>query len=73
MICPVCKGNMKKTILNFPVDLKTDFVLIQGVPARSCKQCGEFYISDKIHMQIKRIVKRVEETHVELEPVKLVS
>ena len=73
MICPVCKGNMKKTILNFPVDLKTDFVLIQGVPARSCKQSGEFYISNKIHMQIKRIVKRVEETHVELEPVKLVS
>jgi len=73
MICPMCKGNMKKTIVNFPVDLKTYFILIKGVPARVCKQCGEFYINDKVHMQIERIVRKVKETTIELESVKFVT
>lgn len=64
---------MKKTIVNFPVDLKTYFILIKGVPARVCKQCGEFYINDKVHMQIERIVRKVKETTIELESVKFVT
>ncbi|MEW5803181.1 MAG: type II toxin-antitoxin system MqsA family antitoxin [bacterium] len=72
-ICPVCKGEMKKTSVNFPVDLRTHFILIKGVPARVCKQCGEFYINDKIHKQIERIVKKVEETTLELESIKFAT
>ena len=70
MICPICKGNMEEDIVNFPVDLKTRFVLIKGVPALVCEQCGEFFIDDKIHIQIEHIIKKVKELNVELEVIK---
>jgi len=73
MICPICKGDMEENVINFPVDLKTRFILIKGVPALVCKQCGEFFIDDKIHIQIERIVKKVKEANIELEVVKFAA
>jgi YgiT-type zinc finger domain-containing protein len=73
MICPICKGNMEEDSVNFPVDLKTRFVLIKGVPALVCEQCGEFFIDDKIHIQIEHIIKKVKELNVELEVVKFAA
>lgn len=76
MICPICKGNMEENIINFPVDLKTRFVLIKEVPAHVCDQCGEFFIDDEIHIQIENIikkVKKVKKVNIELEVVKFAA
>ena len=60
-------------IINFPVDLKTRFVLIKEVPALVCDQCGEFFIDDEIHIQIENIIKKVKKANVELEVVKFAA
>jgi YgiT-type zinc finger domain-containing protein len=64
---------MEEDIVNFPVDLKTRFVLIKEVPALVCEQCGEFFIDDKIHIQIEHIIEKVKELNVELEVVKFAA
>ena len=40
MLCILCKGDMKNGKVNFPVDAKEHFILIKGVPAQICEQCG---------------------------------
>ena len=43
MQCILCKGDMKNGKVNFPVDTDENFILIKGVPAKLCEQCGEFF------------------------------
>ena len=43
MICPMCKGNMVKGSINYPVDQDPRFLLIKYVPALICDQCGDFF------------------------------
>ena len=73
MICPICKGNMKEDIINFPVDLKNRFILVKEVPALVCEQCGEFFIDDEIHIQIENIIKEIKKANVELEVIKFAA
>ena len=56
MVCPICKGNMEENMVNFPIDLKTRFILVKEVPALVCEQCGEFFIDDEIQIRIEKII-----------------
>jgi len=69
----MCKGKMKDDFVNFPVDNKHHFILIKEVPALVCEECGEFFIDDKVHTQIERIVNKTKEANAELEIVKFAA
>lgn len=56
MQCLHCKGNLEEGIVNYPVDLGEQFILVKEVPASVCKQCGEFYLDDDVFMKIEKIV-----------------
>ena len=73
MICPLCNGKMKQDEINFPVDLKTRFILIKEVPALVCEECGEFFIDDNVHIKLESIAERTKISHIEFEIVKFAA
>ncbi len=47
MNCFMCKGNLEKRKVNYVVDLEDTIIIIKGVPAKVCTQCGEQYFDDE--------------------------
>ncbi len=67
MFCTLCKGEMKKGRVNFPVDVEDNFILIKEVPALVCEQCGEYFLEDDVAGAIEEIVKKAKAADVEFE------
>lgn len=67
MLCVLCKGEMKSGKVNFPVDKEDNFILIKGVPAEICEQCGEVFLKDDVAAAIEKIAKTAKATNVEFE------
>jgi len=67
MLCVLCKGEMKSGKVNFPVDEEDNFILIKGVPAEICEQCGEVFLKDDVAAAIEEISKTAKATNVEFE------
>ena len=70
MLCILCKGEMQQENINYPVDLKDRFILIKGVPALVCKQCGEQYLNNDVLKKIERIVENAKKHNVEIEIIR---
>ena len=73
MLCIICKGDMKNGKVNFPVDLGENFILVKGVPAQICEQCGEFFLKDGVAEAVEEIVRRAKRTNVEIEILKFAA
>jgi len=56
---------MKNGKVNFPVDDEDNFILIKGVLAQICEQCGEFFLEDDVAAAIEKIAKKAKATNVE--------
>ncbi len=67
MNCPICKGEIEKGVTTFPVELEGGFLLVKGVPADVCKQCGEVFIPDDVAETLETIVSRARKEKVEIE------
>lgn len=67
MRCVLCKGEMKEGKINLPLDLKESFILIKGVPALVCEQCGEYFVSDEILRKLEQVVEEAKSRNVEVE------
>jgi len=67
MLCVLCKGEMKSGKVNFPIDEEDNFILIKGVPAEICGQCGEVFLKDDVAAAIEEIAKTAKATNVEFE------
>ena len=45
MKCPLCKGEILDGVTNLTFEKETEHILVvSGVPARVCQQCGETFI-----------------------------
>ena len=56
MNCFMCKGELIEKKVNYMVDLeKTTIIIIKGVPAKVCTQCGEQYFEDETSENIESI------------------
>ena len=56
----MCKGDLEEKKVNYVVDLEeTIIIIIKGVPARVCTQCGEQYFDDETAENIERIVNQL--------------
>jgi YgiT-type zinc finger domain-containing protein len=62
----MCKGNLEYKKVNYVVDLENTIIIIKGVPAKVCTQCGEQYFDDEIAENIEKIVNRLKELSAEV-------
>ena len=60
MKCVHCQGAMKKDKTPFHVDRNGCHVLLDGIPAWVCEQCGETYFEEKEVDAIQDLIKSVE-------------
>ena len=66
MNCFMCKGQLIEKKLNYMVDLEDTIIIIKGVPAKVCTQCGEQYFDDKTSENIEKIVEQLKELSTEV-------
>ena len=61
----MCKGNLEEKKVNYVVDLE-DTIIIKGVPAKVCTQCGEQYFDDETAENIEKIVNQLKQLATEV-------
>ena len=66
MNCFVCKGNIEEKKVNYVVDLENTIIIIKGVPAKVCTQCGEQYFEDEIAENIEKMVNQLKQLSTEV-------
>ena len=66
MNCFMCKGELKNEKVNYVVDLKETIIIIKGVPAKVCTQCGEQYFDDETTENIEKIVNQLKKLSTEI-------
>lgn len=66
MDCFMCKGALEEKKVNYIVDLEKTIIIIKGVPAKVCKQCGEQYFEDKTAENIDAIVNQLKKLPMEV-------
>ncbi len=58
MKCPSCRGTMERGQTSLPYNLGKDkFIVVRGVPALICRQCGEEYIESSV---LKKVEKKLD-------------
>lgn len=48
------------------VDLENTIIIIKGVPAKVCTQCGEQYFDDQTSENIEKIVNKLKDLSTEV-------
>ena len=66
MECFMCKGNLEIKKVNYVVDLDSTIIIIKGVPAKVCAQCGEQYFEDETAENIDKIVNQLKKLSTEV-------
>lgn len=66
MNCFMCKGNLEEKKVNYVVDLEETIIIIKGVPARVCTQCGEQHFDDRTAENIEKIVNQLRQLATEI-------
>jgi YgiT-type zinc finger domain-containing protein len=66
MNCILCKSNLVKGRINHIVDIEGHIIIIKGVPANICKQCGEYFIDNDIALKLERIVEEILKNKAEI-------
>ena len=66
MDCFVCKGEVIEKKVNYMVDLENTIIIIKGVPAKVCTECGEQYFDDKTSENIENIVNKLKDLSTEV-------
>ena len=66
MKCLICKENLVDKKVNYFVDLENTIIIIKGVPAKVCTECGEKFYEDETAENIDRIVDKLKELSAEV-------
>ncbi|MBU3200311.1 type II toxin-antitoxin system MqsA family antitoxin [Clostridium estertheticum] len=57
MKCVLCKSNLVKGNINHILDSTEYIIIIKGLPANICKQCGEYYIEKDIALKLEKTIE----------------
>lgn len=61
MKCPSCKGRMERGKTSLPYELANNkLIVVRGVPALVCVQCGEAFIESSVLKRVEEILNAVE-------------
>lgn len=66
MECVLCKSHLEESKVNHIVDLDGHIIIIKNVPARICKQCGEYFLENNIAVKIEGIIDEIVKNHAEI-------
>ncbi len=57
MKCALCAGRMEKSTIALPYEMNKEYMLVvRGVPAFVCRQCGDSFVEIEIVRELERIV-----------------
>ncbi len=62
-LCPLCGGKKHKGKTTFTVDMGFGVVVVRGVPAMVCTQCGAEWMDDNMVEKVENIVKDARKKH----------
>lgn len=66
MKCLKCEGELEEKKVNYFVDLENTMIIVKGVPARVCADCGEKYFDDKTAENLDKIVNEMKNLAIEV-------
>jgi len=67
MTCVICRsGEVRPGTTTFSVDRGRMTLVLKGVPARVCAQCGEAYFDEATTRRIEEIAAKVESAGVQV-------
>lgn len=66
MNCFKCNEELIEKKVNYMVDLENTIIIIKGVPAKVCTQCGEQYFDDQTSENIEKIVNKLKDLSTEV-------
>ena len=64
--CFFCKGKLEHKLVNHIVDLDDTIIIVKGVPAARCPQCGKVSYSNDVTMRLEEIVNSMKDQHLEV-------
>jgi len=68
MRCILCKqGNTKSGMVTVTLQRGDTIVIIKGVPAQVCENCGEYYLNDEITERVLSMAEEAAKKNVEVE------
>ena len=62
MNCGNCKEQLREGLINHIIDINTKSLVIQGVPAKICAQCGEYYFTTPVMLKLESLIKDFKES-----------
>ena len=67
MRCVICKaGDVKPGVTSFTIERENMTLVLKGIPARVCGQCGEAYFDEATTKRIEAIAAKAEQTGIHL-------
>ncbi len=66
MNCFICKGKLEEKKVNYVVNLEETIIIIKGVPAKVCTECGEQYFDNETSENIEKIVNQLKQISTEV-------
>lgn len=66
MNCALCRGKLKKGIVNHIIDSGEGIIIIKNVPANTCNQCGEYYVDTETAIKLENIIEELGKNKVEV-------
>lgn len=66
MNCFKCNEGLIEKKVNYMVDLENTIIIIKGIPAKVCTQCGEQYFDDQTSENIEKIVNKLKDLSTEV-------
>lgn len=68
MKCVICKnGETAEGFTTVPIEHDGMLLVMRGVPAQVCQNCGEAYIESTVTAEILRMAKEAQEQRVEID------
>ncbi len=64
--CAICGGKTEHRVVDIPTEIKDKFLIIKGVPANVCIQCGEIYYGLDVARELEIIEDKVSEKAIKL-------
>ena len=68
-LCPICGGDLKKTIIKERINAGGKVLVIEGIPAKVCSNCGERIVDyenmRQITEEVKDDLKQIEEARTD--------
>lgn len=56
MRCDLCKGKVQKNFISYTLFYEGHWIIVDNVPAKVCRQCGEKLFSPKTVERLQKIV-----------------